>query len=348
MTVRFVRTALVLLVVYWSAGALSAQRGQAGAACDKACLLEIADTYLAALVAHDPSKAPIAPNAKFTEQAQPMAIGEGQLWKLTTEGPTTFKIPVADPVVGQIGLIVMLKAALPPAPPRGGGAGPATAAPASTGPASVQLALRLKVQNRQITEAEHIVARITSPNQLANLQTLRPGLLAPVPARERSPRNLMLLIANSYYDAIVQSDGTVAPFADDCGRRENGMHTAGAGRPANAPPGPGGGPPQGCAEQLTARAMSYIRSIDLRRVWIADEETGLTFGLTMFRHPMDERFVTLLNPDGTTTQRPMNFNPFDLEAAHIFKIRGGQIHEIEAMGFVLPLYSKNGWSQFVR
>jgi hypothetical protein len=220
--------------------------------------------------------------------------------------------------------------------------------PDPPGPAAVQLALRLKVENRQITEAEHLIARITSPNQLANLQTLRPGLLAPVPARERSPRNLMLLIANSYYDAIVQSDGTVAPFADDCGRRENGMHTAGAGRPANAPPGPGGGPPQGCAEQLTARAMSYIRSIDLRRVWIADEETGLTFGLTMFRHPMDERFVTLLNPDGTTTQRPMNFNPFDLEAAHIFKIRGGQIHEIEAMGFVLPLYSKNGWSQFVR
>ena len=79
--------------------------------------------------------------------------------------------------------------------------------------------------------------------------------------------------------------------------------------------------------------MSYIRSIDLRRVWIADEETGLAFGLTMFRHPMDERFVTLLNPDGTKTQRPMNFNLFDLEAAHIFKIRGGQIHEIEAMGF---------------
>ena len=105
MTVRFVKTALVLLVVYGSADVLSAQRGQAGAACDKACLPEIADTYLAALVAHDTSKVPIAPNAKFTEQAQPMAIGEGQLWKLTTEGPTTFEIPVADPVVGQIGLI---------------------------------------------------------------------------------------------------------------------------------------------------------------------------------------------------------------------------------------------------
>jgi len=30
------------------------------------------------------------------------------------------------------------------------------------------------------------------------------------------------------------------------------------------------------------------------------------------------------------------------------KISGDKIHEIEAMGFTLPLYSKNGWSPFLR
>jgi hypothetical protein len=44
----------------------------------------------------------------------------------------------------------------------------------------------------------------------------------------------------------------------------------------------------------------------------------------------------------------MAFNPFDLEAAHIYKIFGGKMHEIEAMGFSLPLYSKNGWSPFIK
>ena len=63
---------------------------------------------------------------------------------------------------------------------------------------------------------------------------------------------------------------------------------------------------------------------------------------------MTEKSVTILNPDGTTTERPMNFSPFDLEAAHIFKISGPKIPEIEAMGFSLPLYSKNGWSPFTR
>ena len=39
---------------------------------------------------------------------------------------------------------------------------------------------------------------------------------------------------------------------------------------------------------------------------------------------------------------------FDLEAAHIFKIYGDHIHEIEAMGFTLPLYSKSGWNPFIK
>jgi hypothetical protein len=94
--------------------------------------------------------------------------------------------------------------------------------------------------------------------------------------------------------------------------------------------------------------MTYIGSIDLRRIWIADEEKGLVFAYSMFRHPMEQKSITILNKDGTTSERPMNFNPFDLEAAHIFKISGGKIHEIEAMGFSLPLYSKNGWSQFMK
>jgi len=322
-----------------------AQPRSAAAACDRACLDDIADRYLAALVAHDPSKAPMAPSAKFTEQANVLPVGEG-LWKSAIEGPTTFRIPVADPIAGQIGLIVMMKAspnAFPAAPGRGG------LPPVSNAePAMIQVALRLKVQNRQITEAEHVIARISAPSQLNALKTPRPAFSQTVPAGERTPRPFMFLIANAYYDALVLGDGQLAPFADDCGRRENGMHTAGVGRPADAPPPPAGtgGTPTDCAGQLTARAMTYIGSIDLRRIWIADEERGLVFAYSMFRHPLEQKTIPILNTDGSITERAVNFNPFDLEAAHIFKIRGGKIHEIEAMGFTLPLHSKNGWSPF--
>ena len=129
-----------------------------------------------------------------------MAVGDGQRWKLNTEGPTTFKIAGPDPIAGQVGLIAMLKANLPAPPPRGGGAGAGPAAPSPTGPVAVQLALRLKVVNRQITEAEHVFARIDAPAQIAALQTPRPALLATVPTAARMPRSIMFLIANAYYD----------------------------------------------------------------------------------------------------------------------------------------------------
>lgn len=343
---RFRISVAAILAV--AVGAAAAAQGRANtAACDRACLIGIADSYIAALAAHDPSKAPLAANLKFTEQAKPLRVGEG-LWKDVTQGPTTFKIVVPDSVSEQVGVMVMLKANMP-APPASPAAG-AQPAVRTAGPVPIQLALRLRVQNRRITEAEHLIAQITNPTQLANLQAPRPAFAATVPLAERSPRDVMLLIANSYYDAITQNDGDLAPFADDCDRLENGMHTAGVSGARTSPIGGGGpfGPLQGCRDQINTRALSYITSIDLRRVWIADPEKGLVFGLTMFRQPMQEKFVDIVNKDGTTRRQPMNFNPFDLEAAHIFKIRGRKIHEIEAMGFVLPLNSKNGWSPFVR
>ena len=36
---------------------------------------------------------------------------------------------------------------------------------------------------------------------------------------------------------------------------------------------------------------------------------------------------------------------FDLPAVHIFKIWGGQIHEIEALGFLAPYLSPSGWGE---
>src|SRR5262245_15403720 len=107
--------------------------------CDRACLLKTADDYLAALVAHDAKKAPMASNAKFTEQAKVLKVGEEGLWKSAISTSTTFKIPVPDPMSGQIGMIVMMKAAgnaFPPPPPRGN-------APARdpSAPADIQLAL---------------------------------------------------------------------------------------------------------------------------------------------------------------------------------------------------------------
>ena len=166
----------------------AAPSSHAQSTCDRACLTKIADDYFAAIAAHDPKKAPLAPNVRFTEQSQVQKVGEG-LWKTASEAPTTFKVYVADPVASQLGAIVTMKDAGKP----------------------IQMALRLKVQNRQIVEAEHLIWTNINANSLANLQTPRPGLLAIVAPAERLPREVLLLYAHGYYDAIEQSDGKAVP-----------------------------------------------------------------------------------------------------------------------------------------
>jgi len=285
--------------------------------CDRACLDKLVDSYLAAVVAHDPTRVSLAASVKFVENTVPMKPGDG-LWKTASEVPGTFRIYVPDPVAGQVGFIGMMKEDGKP----------------------IQLGLRLKVRNGQITEMEHLIARNLREPSLANLQTPRRGLLTAVPPAERVPREQMLKIGASYYDALVNSDGDAAPFADDCVRRENGMQTTG--NPPPKTPGRGSMGAMGCRDQLFTRTMSYIKRIEPRRVEIADVETGLVFGLSQFRHPMTEKSLKIVGVPGVDSI-DMNFMPFDLPAAHIYKIRSGRIHEIEAMGFTMPYNSKTGW-----
>jgi hypothetical protein len=291
------------------------------AKCDRACLDKTVDTYLAAMVAHDPSKVALAPDVKFVENTVPMKPGEG-LWKTASEGPATFKIYVPDPVAQQVGFLGVMKEH------------------GKEGDKPIQLGLRLKLKDGKIVEAEHLVARDLRENSLNNLQTPRPSLLATVPPAERMPREKMLKIAETYYTALVSANGDAAPFADDCLRHENGMQTTG-----NAPPktpGMGTMGAMGCRDQINTHTFDYITRIEPRRVEIADPETGLVFGLSQFRQPMEQKFVKIVGvPD--VQKVDLNIPPFDLPAAHVFEVRGGKIHEIEAMGFMMPYNSKTGW-----
>jgi hypothetical protein len=289
----------------------------ASAKCDRTCLINTVDTYLAAVVAHDPSKVKFSADVKFVENTVPMKPGEG-LWKTASALPTTFKIYVPDPVSEEVGFMGVMKESDKP----------------------VQLGLRLKIVNGQITEAEHLIARNLSAASLANLETPRPGLLATVPPSERIPRAEMIKIALSYYDALVTGNGKAAPFADDCVRRENGRQTTS--NPPPATPGFATLGAMGCSAQLDTKVFDYIKAIEPRRVEIADPETGLVFGLSQFRQPMEEKSVKIVGVAGVD-HVDMNFKPFDLPAAHLFKIRDGKIHEIEAMGFTMPYNSKTGW-----
>ena len=139
------------LLAAFSMGLLATASGAAPDPCNRACLKDLASSYIAALVAHDPSEVPLATDLKFVENVKPLKPGEG-LWKTASEVPTTFAVYVPDPVSGQVGFIGMMKADGKP----------------------IELALRLKVRHGEIVEAEHLIAT-PRDNVLANLHTPRPG-----------------------------------------------------------------------------------------------------------------------------------------------------------------------------
>jgi len=174
-------------------------------------------------------------------------------------------------------------------------------------------------------------------------------LLAIVPERERMPRAELAKIAGSYYDALDDSDGKLAPFALDCQREENMMITAGPGLPP-APPESvdthGHAPPplaRDCIGQMSSRRFAYVDTIDHRRVFAVDPVQGLAMGLSHFRQSMKLGPQPLIAADGTQIMWEEKRDPYDLPAAHIFKITGGQIHEVEAIGIFIPYNSPTGW-----
>ena len=286
------------------------------------------DSYLAALVAHDPGKAPLARNVRFTENTGVLDVGEG-LWVGASASPSAFRLYVPDPAIDQIALIGMMREFDRP----------------------VLVALRLRVLNRRVVEAEHIVVRSLTEPGLKNLVTPRPAFLADVPAGQRVPRAEMLRIADSYYDAVSKGISASTSFAGDCVRHGNGLQTS-ANRAPVVPPGLPRDQVAGfatlagldCAAQVDSQMFAYITSIDLRRVQIVDEQKGLVFALSMFRHLGKSRTLPIKGVPELTSI-PINVGPIDLQAAHVFKIAGGSIHEIEAMGYTLPYKSNSGWER---
>lgn len=321
-------------------------------ACDRQCLINGADAYVAALVAHDPGQAPLAEGIVFVENVTKMQPGEG-LWKSVVKGPSTFAIHVPDEINQTVGYLAMMTYMAPPPAPQGSSPEERAAFAASNPPVEQPVIVGMRLQfdgNGKVKEAEHLLSGVREPF-IQNLQSPRPGILTEIPVANRKTHAELIAIGASYYDALDDNNGELTPFAPDCERHENGMITA-SGDPSTAAPAiPGTAPtPQiarDCSGQLSTNSFQYIDRIENRRVFAADPQTGLVMGLSHFRHPMDNLPYLVKTLDGSTVERNkdnMTFAPFDLPAAHIFKVGAdGLVHEIEAMGFSAPYNSPTGW-----
>jgi hypothetical protein len=294
-------------------------------------MTQLVDRYLAALVRHDPTGIPLNRDVKFTENTARLKVGSEGLWVGASEVPSGFRIYAIDVDAGQAGFYGLMKERDRP----------------------LIIALRLKVVNGQITEIEHVLARGIRAEAVRNLANVRPEFVTMLPAANRLPRQQMINIADSYFEAIEHADGKLAPFSDDCVRRENGGQTTHNSKPVPWPVPLGSKQADdamayigtlSCSDQLDTHVMDFITRLWPRRHEIVDEELGLVYSLPMFQHRGGSGTIKIYNVPGVDSL-PLGGSSSNLQAGEIFKIVRGRIVAIEAMGASLPYGTKSGWGE---
>jgi len=231
-----------------------------GAGCDRACLKTTLDQYLSAVLQHNPAAAPLSVGYRETENAMVRRPGGG-LWKSAKElGKIQRKY--FDAESGQAGYFGTLEE--------------------ESGTDIVTV--RLKVDDRKISEAEWYVSRKgdagigVSAGAQANAAfhdpdylTAHPPAERVVPKSERLSRADMVAITNSYFDGLTAHDGTLIIAHPGCVRLENGFATT-------QRKGPNGE----MTDCTSNGAMANIFAVTARRYPIVDEEAGVVLGLGLF------------------------------------------------------------------
>jgi hypothetical protein len=326
----------------------SSDKPSAGAQkpCDRGCLENYIDQYMDAMLKHEVSNTLFAPNCRFTENGVQLPLGNEGLWA-SMVGKGTYKFYIPDVETRQVAYI-----------------GTAREEGPKNGPsASVAIALRLKIENGLIAEAEQLVIRPES-NLLDPTRKPAPSAAdaiekmgAPhavfqeaLPEAGRPSREEMIKTANMYFSGLQRNDGKgVYPFSDDCDRFENG------GRATNIPLKPGQKRPDplketvysgnwGCKEQFQSGLAHFVSRIRDRRFVAVDHERGIVFSFCFFDHGAGKTryFKT---PDGRDViDGPTE--PWTWQIAELFKIEKGNIRRIEAVLQRCPYGMNSGWSTY--
>jgi len=253
----------------------------AGQPCDRACLRTTLDAYLNAVVKHDPATAPLMIGFRQTENAVVVRPGTGVWTSVTALGAMQRRY--LDPVSGQAAYFGVVE----------------------EGAEKAVVTVRVKVEDRKISEAEWIVARKgeygpNGPNgNVFNADSLiaNPAPERTVPKAQRLSRESLVAITNSYFDGLTTHDGKIIQHHDGCTRVENGTVMTNR-------PGRNGGPPGGdCATGLENFNASIVAA---RRYPVVDEDAQAVLAFAVF-----------LRKPGSPTRRNMFSEWFFIDEAKI-------------------------------
>jgi hypothetical protein len=284
--------------------------------CDRACLMGYVHDYMSALARRSTAGLKLAPGVRYTENNVEMPLGKEGIWATAT-GVAPTGLEAADVQRGEAAWI---------------GAVDEHGAP-------VYFGLRLKVQDRLITEVESVVVRNSGlPLPWGDFSRLvhDPAFGEVLPEESRRPRERLRAVADSYFNTVELNDGVVfAPFHADCARIENGIITT----RATALSGPGGGDASsispGCEAQFKLGIYRINKRIRERRYPIIDEERGVVVATGFFDHA--NGFDRYKLTDGREMRTALKW-PNSISLVEAFKIVDGRIYRIETVFSYVPYF----------
>jgi hypothetical protein len=309
---------IVLLAAAVSMGNLvpkaDASTGPIPLNCDRACLENVMNQYLAALVAHDPKQLQFSKDVLYTENAQRMELGDG-FWK-TVEGRGNYTHLFADPEFGQVAFMGTMREAGAP----------------------LLMSLRLRIELGRITEIESVYFRPGGggPNNIGDMDKYKSEDLwfQSIPPEQRMSRQELIAIADGYFTGLQRNDGKgingtdTYPFTNDCHRIENGSPTTNVPRPANEAKDAINLFSMDCLSQFKLGIYFVVQNIHGRRFPLVDRERGVVWAHAVF----DQGTVS----KGTLSDgRPYVFNGFNRPSSilvtEVFLIENGKIRRVEAV-----------------
>jgi hypothetical protein len=316
-------SALAVLMSAFAVGSLN--RANAAPAkegdCDRACLNDFVDQYMAAVAAHDPSKLATSADVRYSENNVEMKIGEG-LWQ-TSDGWGSYKVYTDDPETGQVGFLAV----------------------ANEDKNLSCFAGRLKVKDNKVTEIEIIAARPERPSPTSangipiggpDALKDKPLFSEDEPADQRVSREKLTQLANGYFDTIQLNTGKIyTTFDPDCQRMENGSITA------NNPNASNPVAKMGCQAQLETGLLKIVTRARDRR-FVVDEQKQMVFVATFFDHNGTVRQNKLVDGSVRTIGPPFD-RPYTFLIFELFKIKDGKIRQIEAVLTTVPYYMPSPW-----
>jgi len=163
--------------------AAGAAPAAASSDCDRACLRQALDAYLAAVFKHDPSAARLTNDHYSTQNTVVVHNGEG-FWK-DISGYGEVQRRYFDPVNGAVAYLGLLK---------------------QNGKDAIS-SVRLKVEGGKVSEAEWFVDGKADPQRMVNY----PPPEGSLPESQRSSRFYMISMANDYFQAAVGHDASWIP-----------------------------------------------------------------------------------------------------------------------------------------